>query len=1550
MNRNLNTQMGKSFGQKQFNPQFRQPPRPAPINRTFFPSRDFDPLIITQLLLKASTENNLLDLKKFIMENGITTNDMLNEDGQSILHLILLNINLSKRQKLEMFRFLRDNGTLVSSFDKLNQTPLHIACKLQLTDIVLELINAGHDINAIDASYKTPLHYAVIGNSIEIPDKVDKKIFPKTKLKIKSDIIPNLTQNLLEYIDTIPELKQFIVNQFNTFKNSDKLFREKIDEIMNSSGVLDKITTILVNPSLDDNSRKEKIFEITSEVNSKVKDYLNSQLNLSKKQLNLQPNTENGWGPSDLSGDLAVNKILEYAKYSDLETLIDSDKNILENIKTKKLETDNQLNDNLFNFLDEINKLKELNEELLFTNNFLKEISTIVDRRNIQMYTHINTIVFSDNDMKSNFGYNNTIDNKYYNGDLLSSNIIDLTQPANLKQINYNNFAIAYNSQNDYNIYSTNNPRQNQQKQQLRQLIANCFTDYDAFGNITNDINTIFGTPITYDIYYITNKLELSYNSINNIKQNLQNSIDKLIINIDKKDEVLSNLSDSIIYLLSFINELPKYFKEYSKVTKVFSNIKNLLDVKIKLDKDFTFANTHKANIFFEAINQDVNIALSFMKTTESTIPNIFFNLLKNYYDILTDCIKYTNTTSSKKYIKAYFNDFDEIQITTLKADPIADIFENNIEYLNPFFKSYEDIINFLNINDEQSDQQNNKRKLIENYLLQLSQKYNYTYITSNTIKNKVVPNSNVGFLIGSIKLASLDIDITKLNLKYGDNGIITSDGIIINDSSLTKEAVYSVKMVPFTTQDKSNSSLAIVSAFIDQFIYIQKYIITKFILNDIYIKLNTPSATPSELEKNIKKLNDEIEENIKNDPSDKSIIMITIAKIIDKILNTNLDNIITITTNDYAYRYVRGDLNTISNLNDFSMINITNFDKINLNDINIDDLNKDIYKLFKKHKKLELYKSAEDIMIKKPHNKKTYKLMSSTIGDNPAELNMEFDIELIKLILKNNANINAKDKDGNTPFSIAIMQSNNDLIKFLLNENYPISVNTHKSKNRFGFKPFDLSINGVLLTIENFNTETDKKSLEYIITETNDEIAKITRINHNMRYFDILIKMLLYLINHNFYSKLNNYYNTETKIDHDNIFNLLTTQITKLPLLTNSDDLFVSYHGYINNMLNDKNDEIVSKTNSLTQLRKQQINLEREKRDLDKINYPQKNTYRIKEINELKQKINNNKINYGDLKENNKEKIIIQNTLDQSIYTNTKKLNKLINYNFEIKANPIETYDNLSKKILELYPNKNDYRTYPTLWENLFKNNSSDETQIINKIFEKLKSDCNKIKQNPNDNNNIKLCNTSVLLLIKDIQNYFDLPSDYNDVNYTLNELLDIIKHIVKNIMITNLYHTIIKLLRAEIQLKIPRISTEDEVEYYKKIDDKITAIINTEVNKNNLLNYLFEILPEKIVKISLNIYEDENDDDKNTSIINLLLFIDKILIANTEFALTKENSKTLKMLSKDIYPYFKNNFEINIKRMKKIADGYFSMILNFSSKLEILEQILEKAKNETI
>ena len=91
------------------------------------------------------------------------------------------------------------------------------------------------------------------------------------------------------------------------------------------------------------------------------------------------------------------------------------------------------------------------------------------------------------------------------------------------------------------------------------------------------------------------------------------------------------------------------------------------------------------------------------------------------------------------------------------------------------------------------------------------------------------------------------------------------------------------------------------------------------------------------------------------------------------------------------------------------------------------------------------MYRYAEDISKMKEKQKDIYKISGSNTGNNPNEFYMEFNIDLLKLLIENGADINAKDKDGNIPISIAIIQSNNEAIDYLLSKN--TSVNTIKSK-----------------------------------------------------------------------------------------------------------------------------------------------------------------------------------------------------------------------------------------------------------------------------------------------------------------------------------------------------------------------------------------------------------------------------------------------------------------------------------------------------------------------
>ncbi len=1569
MIRNANIRRGPPFAP---GGQFQPPIQRMPFNRTIIPARTFDPLIITQLLLKAATENNLLELQKFINENGITTNDMINEEGQSILHLILLNLNLSKRQKLEMVRFFKNQGTLVSSFDKSNQTPLHIACKQQLHDVVLELINAGHDINAVDASYKTPLHYAVFGKTTDTPPVVDKKILPETKMKLKSELIPNITKKLVEYIDKTPRLRDFFENQYDTLQNAQKLYTKEIDNIINSQSVITKITDIIATTP-DPALQQQKIFEASSDVNKSVKEFINAQLVNSKKQLTMEPNTPNGWGPDNI----AVNKVLEYGQLSRLsETLTNMQTTMLQNINDKKTQLDTVI-DALFTDLNnEKDLMNVVNSNALFVYKFCEQIDLYDDGTgtNTKLFNlTAENMILTDNQIKNNFLYITTIgftttkfDNLYTYGNIESFNQNNYTTRniRNLRTTVNTAFTVDYNNYiNNINLIVWKTP--------LTPSITNLLNDYDADiaggvldinGNPHIDTATIKATPFqtviggaNVDTSFVTLKLthiliELT-NAFTELKTQLATLIQITNLPISDPQRLMTNLSLTIIKLISVINIFSQYYSQYGKVIKYYEDMKALLVPKNKTYVVAFNGNPHDIKILYDSLDNDYTQLISNMKRNENGQANIMFNNIKAYYDIIIDTINYYNTKSSAQCVINYFNTlniFDTI-MTNAQTTQYNNIIDNKIETLNSFFTSYTELQSFLKLTDIQADQTLNKTRLIEKFLLQLSQKNNYKIISSTL---PVLAQSKIGFITGSQNVGGVlvpaipdltavyDINLAELNLKYGPAGVAGE----IDDADASKVGIYAVERGP-KQFDKNKMALPVIGVLLDQFITIQKYLFTRFILNEIYkhIISAAPLAIPPGnniglLKDVMEQLNKEIIDNIKNDPSDKSIFMITVGKIIDKIFNANLENIINITTNNFAYRYNRNEL-----MPRYELVNMQQYNKVDIININVNDVYKNIYRLIKQNRYLNLYNFAEDVMQKDKSSKKTYKLMSTYAGDNPVEVYMECDIDLIKLLINNGANINVKDKDGNTPLTIAIMNSNKDVVEHLLTLN--TSVNSKKSKNRFGLKPLDFCVKNITVLIDNFENEIDEKAIKSIIDETNQEILKVTRINHNMRFNDIIIKMLIYLLNHDMYAKLNSYKHGLTKADHDAIFTKLTTQLAELPLLSNLDGVLLYTPKYVDEQINSKQKELQDATDKRAKIISEQNLLRGERKEAGTTNYRKDEiSDRIidngKELAKLPRNI------VADKKENNDLKVA--NTIENNTYVDTiKRRLQTIN----IVNNPLKMYDQITEKILQI--DQNDYRTYSLLWAHLFNNKtmtkSSDPTQIINKIFEVLKTnlkDTKKVDQSKFAN--IMPIKTVFGILNNDIQNYFTLPVEYNGENYMLNSCLETIIHVVNHTMIINLYHVILKLLRNELESKIPQQDGEDDIAYNTKLETNMDSIINTTVNNINIKTYLFEVLGEKLVKVCLGIFEDESDPDKSTSIMNLLSFIDKILVTNTAINISRDSSKTLKLLNQHVYPYFKNYFEINIKKLKMVADNYLSMIMGFSAKIDILEIVLQKASKE--
>ena len=142
-------------------------------------------------------------IKQFYMVNNVPLN--VNDiNGENLIHKAINNENILKKEfhRLNIIKFLIQNDVNPDKPNKENQTPLHLACKMQYADIVKYLIETGVNVNYQDNYGATPFHYALQGQiKLLESDKEIKDFIPAEK---KVDI--NRKETLLEIKKEIWEL------------------------------------------------------------------------------------------------------------------------------------------------------------------------------------------------------------------------------------------------------------------------------------------------------------------------------------------------------------------------------------------------------------------------------------------------------------------------------------------------------------------------------------------------------------------------------------------------------------------------------------------------------------------------------------------------------------------------------------------------------------------------------------------------------------------------------------------------------------------------------------------------------------------------------------------------------------------------------------------------------------------------------------------------------------------------------------------------------------------------------------------------------------------------------------------------------------------------------------------------------------------------------------------------------------------------------------------------------------------------------------------------
>ena len=185
-------------GSRTFNKPYRQPPfiktqqrQPDMYQRQHLPENEINMNLVNEFFNKVQ-EGELSKIKEFVITNNFSCS-VLNNLGESALHATINNSSILPYAKYEISKFLIEKGAPVMSYNQANDTPLHLAAKLQEYDIIKLLLDNGANINAQNNQNMTALHYAIQGVSTECK-KDDEKIKDIINVKSEDRVEDNITK------------------------------------------------------------------------------------------------------------------------------------------------------------------------------------------------------------------------------------------------------------------------------------------------------------------------------------------------------------------------------------------------------------------------------------------------------------------------------------------------------------------------------------------------------------------------------------------------------------------------------------------------------------------------------------------------------------------------------------------------------------------------------------------------------------------------------------------------------------------------------------------------------------------------------------------------------------------------------------------------------------------------------------------------------------------------------------------------------------------------------------------------------------------------------------------------------------------------------------------------------------------------------------------------------------------------------------------------------------------------------------------------------------
>lgn len=1552
----------------------------------------------TQKLFAIMEEGDIFKITEMMMSTKVTPSVRL-ETGETLCHIVLKSSNLTKELKLKLCEFLIERNAPIGLTDTYNVSPLHIACKYQLKDIIELLIKHGASTTIKDNNDMTPLHYQIMGEVENCKtEKLNKVGTFMTKTVSKEQFtleVKNINDNILEMMYTDSYINRYLAHIQKTFNIVNDLYPTELHNIQEK--YTNDVATIITNNDTTDISTKiQSIIKKTIENKDNIQSLISNKITDSLAPMSIQTNNKDGWGPTSTSP--LSDKILPF---KDAKTIHEEMK---KSINKSKIEVTKKLKLCLANAIGGIGQIKGhyTNWTYFLTvlnQNIIENDGDYFFNKLDESYDEMINIYKGRGDNRLIFNVNNTRNMMIPNMNIHHSGNIDIL--------------LDYFDMKSSEIYYY--PQRNT-------------------GYVLSGVNWEYILGHHDDQYFGYTLLSLFDHYIKMINYNIAN-IDK---NMNVLIQCLNIDATYYTYELLCTNMIIHIINVAIYLASMRDEVINF--IQIKFNKINNLNTEHNREEMHDTIDEQLKKINTQIDGTTVLIESIY-KAMHEFMSGLNEVVNIVNMLSGVRYVEQYNNKFSNLYDEKKDTDNFAEIYSKSFQ---PFtiiprsldlFKQNVENIDFETFQDPEKSLKI-KKKYIELFVPQITYLNNSCYISDNKRNDNNLKYYNSNGVLTDIdtKIQMNDIDFINI---VNSNNIIT--GFVISELQNKKEndkkcsqlgylssldvnnlpmTLYGNKLTYYDSDpeyinksdddmhmgliryeeggvfSKMVSGYPIVGCVLDKHIYILKFTMIKYIITKVNAILdNIANSQNHDGSQHLKNLHASISSYItkyKDELNINKIDNYIFFTMIGKMADVAIITFIKACIHNSSIKHTIKVLKQIDEKKMYTIILQKIYKKkaqkkykVNLfkpetnYKIDLKELIDDIYDEFTtNNNRNDTYKlNYTDILVKENLDTKKQHIIYNYAFNTKLAENRCYEInpEIIDILVKHGASLHVQDINGNTPIFYAIDHQHIEVLKKLIK--LGAAINNSLYKNNMGFTPFTYLLN--IFEKHVAIMEDPSTLIKEINKKIESQIKKNPNYKNNMiKYGSNIMPQILLMINHHFYILSKQYKKPWTYEKHKSLldsykkFNIIDTDNINNPICllkyvdnlqnhgTNGTQTLEGRNTFIDVNIKELNNKIDDINNSINNLNA----------ELNDINSKTDTYYkdRKKEIEDFNIDLLMQKsLHTKELTKLTKTKYKTIQAFPIMTSEIIKKINnRKTNTNLINKKNSTSLYDNIFTHIINntndapkfTYTNTKDYETYRILWDMYIKD-VPGQMNISNMHILLLKYEKELVKQFKN--NDIKTLDKN-LEIVDDLHtgvfnsfatDYELLPLEYNESsNYALYVIMDILIHVIRHTICVTLYNVISKnlvLYIRNVSEKLPLFGENEE--YSKYINGVVDEIMSNGSKKESLLaKYILKTLPEKAVKHITNIYTGDDDPDRLINNVRSLFEpITNMIMINQTIHIEK-TSTLIKTLDEIFFPYFSDLLTLFVTEGKNMVDSYLRYLINESRIVKMLKVCSSKALEE--